>query len=67
MLYENTKHGTKERSRYSYAERPHEFPNFSSGIIQESEKYFLYDLDNEEENKFLAAVDLEAVILTDKP
>ena len=26
--------------------------------------YFLHDLDNEEENKFLAAVDLEAVNVT---
>ena len=43
-----------------------EFPNFSFGIIQELEKCFLYDLDDEEENKFLAAVDLDAVNVTDK-
>ena len=30
------------------------------------EEYFLYDLENEEENEFLAAVDLEAVNVTDK-
>ena len=28
--------------------------------------YFPYDLDNEEENEFLAAVDLENVNVTDK-
>ena len=30
------------------------------------EEYFLHDLDNEEENEFLAAVDLENVNVTDK-
>ena len=30
------------------------------------DEYFLYDLENEEENEFLAAVDLEAVNVTDK-
>ena len=30
------------------------------------EKYFLDDLDNEEENEFLAAVDLENVNVKDK-
>ena len=39
------------------------FPNFSSGIIPELEEYFPCDLDKEEENEFLAAVDLEAVNL----
>ena len=43
-----------------------EFPHFSSGIIQEYEWYFLYDMDNDEENKFLAVVDLETVNVTDK-
>ena len=43
-----------------------EFPNFSLRIIQDSEEHFLYDLDNEEANKFLAAVDLEATNVTDK-
>ena len=43
-----------------------EFPNFSLGITQEIEEYFLYDLDHEEEKQFLAAVDLMAVNVTDK-
>ena len=30
------------------------------------EEYFLYNLNNEEENEFLAAVDLENVNVTDK-
>ena len=32
--------------------RKSEFPNFSLEIIQELEAYFLYDVDNEEENEF---------------
>ena len=45
--------------------RNDEFPNFSLGIIPELEEYFLCDSDKEEENEFLAAVDLEAVNVTD--
>ena len=41
------------------------FPNFSLGIIQVRGVFF-YDLENEEENEFLAAVDLEALNVTDK-
>ena len=41
------------------------FPNFSLGIIN-LEDYFFYDLDNEEENIFLAALDLENVNVSDK-
>ena len=35
-----------------------EFPNFCVAFIQDLENYFLYDLNNEEENEFLAALDL---------
>ena len=42
-----------------------EFPNFSVAFIQDLENYFLYDLNNEEENEFLAALDLEAVNVAD--
>ena len=57
---------TKLAKAYAIIRRNDEFPNFSEGTIQELEEYFLYDLDNEEENEFLAAVDLEAVNVTDK-
>ena len=43
-----------------------EFPNFSLRTIQELEKYFLDDLVNQEESEVLAAIDLEAVKVTDK-
>ena len=42
------------------------FPNFSFTIIQEWEKYFLYDLVNEEENEFLADIYLDVVNVTDE-
>ena len=42
------------------------FPNFSFTIIQEWEKYFLYNLVNEEENEFLAAIYLDVVNVTDE-
>ena len=41
-----------------------EFPNFSLGIIEELDEHFFYDLGNEDENEFLAAVDLEIVNAT---
>ena len=41
-----------------------EFPYFSLGIIEELDEHFLYDLDNEDENEFLAAVDLETLNAT---
>ena len=65
VLYESTKRGTNERSRYQCNLRNDEFPNFSLGIIPELEEDFLCDSDKEEENEFLAAVDLEAVNVTD--
>ena len=34
------------------------------GIIEELDEHFLYDLDNEDENEYLAAVDLETVNAT---
>ena len=43
-----------------------EFPNFSLEFIEKLEKYFHYDLNNEQENELLAAVYLEAVNLTHK-
>ena len=57
---------TEITKAYAIIRRNGEFPNFSLRIIQELEEHFLYDLENEEENEFLAAVDLEAVDLTDK-
>ena len=59
MLYESTKRGTNESSRH----QPPKWrvSEFSLGIIPELEEYFLCDLDKEEEDEFLAAVDLEAV------
>ena len=55
---------TELTKAHAIIRRNGEFPNFSEGIVQELEG--LYDLDNEEENEFLAAVDLEGVIVTDK-
>ena len=43
-----------------------EFPNFSLRIINELDEHFLYDLDNEDENEFLAAVDLDTVNATNQ-
>ena len=44
-----------------------EFPNFfGHDIIEELDKHFLYDLNNEDENKFLVAVDLETVNATNQ-
>ena len=43
-----------------------EFPNFSLGIIEKLDEHFLYDLGNEDENEFLAAVDLETVNATNQ-
>ena len=43
-----------------------EFPNFSLRIIEELDEHFLYDLDNEDENEFLAAVDLDTVNATNQ-
>ena len=43
-----------------------EFPNFSLRTTQELEKYFLDDLVNQEESEVLAAINLEAVKVTDK-
>ena len=45
---------------HAITRRNGEFPNFFWWIIPELEEYFLYDLDNEEENKLLAAANLEA-------
>ena len=44
----------------------YEFPNFSLRIIEELDEHFLYDLDNEDENEFLAAVDLDTVNATNQ-
>ena len=41
------------------------FPHFSLGITQ-FRGLFFYDLDNEEENEFFAALDLENVNVSDK-
>ena len=49
----------------SSAEMADKFPNFSLGIIQ-FRGLFFYDLDNEEENEFLAALDLENVNVSDE-
>lgn len=57
---------TEQTKPYAITRRNGEFPNFSWGIIQEFEEYFLYDLENEEENKLLAAANLEDVNVTDK-
>ena len=44
-----------------------EFPNFfGHDIIEELDEHFLYDLDNEDENEFLAAVDLETFNATNQ-
>ena len=43
-----------------------EFSNFSKGITEELEKYFLYELHNQKENELLAAVYLQAVNVTDE-
>ena len=44
-----------------------EFPNFfGHDIIEELDEHFLYDLDNEDGNEFLAAVDLETVNATNQ-
>ena len=37
------------------------FPICPFGIVQELEEYFFYGLENEEEHKFLAAVDLDTL------
>ena len=39
---------------------------FSFTIIRELEKYFLYDLVNEKEKEFLAAIYLKVVNVTDE-
>ena len=57
---------TELTKAHAIIRRNGEFPKFSLGIIQELEEYFLCDLDNEEGNKFLAPIDLEAVNVTDK-
>ena len=65
MLYESTKHGTNESSRH----HPQKWQISIRIFLQELlnlEDYFLYDLDNEEENDFFAAVDLENVNGSDK-
>ena len=54
------------KAHASSAEMTDGFPNFSLGIIEELDEHFLYDLDNEDENEFLAAVDLETVIATNQ-
>ena len=60
MLYESTKHETNESSRH----HPQKWRISVRVFLQELlnlEDYFLYDLDNEEENEFFAPVDLENV------
>ena len=65
MLYESTKHGTNESSRY----HPQKWQISIQIYLQELlnlDDYFLYDLDNEEENEFFAAADLGNVNVSDK-
>ena len=65
MLYESTKHGTNESSRHHPQKWRISFRIFPSELFKLQEN-FLYDLENEKENEFLAAVDHEAVNITDK-
>ena len=65
MLYESTKHGTNESSRHHPQKWRISFRLFLWELFN-LEDYFFYDLDNEEENKFLAALDLENVNVSDE-
>ena len=65
MLYESTKHGTNESSRHHPQKWWISFRLFLKELFS-LEDYFFYDLDNEEENEFLAALDLENVNVSDE-
>ena len=65
VLYESTKHGTNENSRHHPQKWRISFQIFLLELFN-LEDYFFYDLDNEEENEFLAALDLENVNVSDK-
>ena len=65
MLYESTKHGTNESSRHHPQKRRISFRIFLYELFN-LEDYFFCDLDNEEENEFLAALDVENVNVSDE-
>ena len=65
MLYESTKHGTSESSRHHPQKWRISFRIFLEELFN-LEDYFFYDLDNGEENEFLAALDLENVNVSDE-
>ena len=65
MLYESTKHGTNESSRHHPQKWRISFRIFLQEFFN-LEDCFFYDLDNEEENEFLAVLDLENVNVSDE-
>ena len=65
MLYESTKHRTNKSSRHHPQKWRISIRIFLQELLNLGD-YFLYDLDNEEENEFFAAVDLGNVNVSDK-
>lgn len=64
MLYDSTKYNLRKITPTS-AEMT-SFLICPFGIVEELEEHFIYDFHNQEKNEFLGAVDLQAVIVTDR-